>query len=80
MGPWKLMELVPSENELAAARFQGRHVARIAGKLCGELVCRGRLCILSDKVVELLLNHGYKVRRTDDGVVKREIAGLPELP
>jgi NAD(P)H dehydrogenase (quinone) len=26
-------ERKPSENELAAARFQGRHVATIAGKL-----------------------------------------------
>lgn len=26
----------PSENELAAARFQGRHVAQIAAKLSGE--------------------------------------------
>jgi NAD(P)H dehydrogenase (quinone) len=25
----------PSENELAGARFQGEHVARIAGKLAG---------------------------------------------
>jgi len=25
---------VPSENELAGARYQGRHVARIAAKLC----------------------------------------------
>ena len=24
---------MPSENELAGARFQGRHVAEIAGKL-----------------------------------------------
>ncbi len=28
-------ERMPSENELAAARFQGRHVAQIAGKLFG---------------------------------------------
>jgi NAD(P)H dehydrogenase (quinone) len=28
-------ERLPSENELAAARFQGRHVARIAAKLAG---------------------------------------------
>ncbi len=27
-------ERAPSENELAAARFQGQHVATIAGKLC----------------------------------------------
>ena len=27
-------ERLPSENELAAARFQGRHVAQIAKKLC----------------------------------------------
>ena len=26
---------LPSENELAGARFQGRHVAEIAGKLFG---------------------------------------------
>ena len=26
---------VPSENELAIARFQGRHVAQIAKKLAG---------------------------------------------
>ena len=25
----------PSENELAVARFQGKHVAEIAKKLCG---------------------------------------------
>jgi NAD(P)H dehydrogenase (quinone) len=28
-------ERLPSENELAAARFQGRHVATVAGKLTG---------------------------------------------
>jgi NAD(P)H dehydrogenase (quinone) len=28
-------ERMPSENELAAARFQGKHVAGIAAKLCG---------------------------------------------
>ena len=28
-------ERMPSENELAAARFQGRHVATIASKLAG---------------------------------------------
>jgi NAD(P)H dehydrogenase (quinone) len=28
-------ERKPSENELAAARFQGRHVAAIAAKLIG---------------------------------------------
>lgn len=28
-------ERMPSENELAGARFQGRHVATIAAKLCG---------------------------------------------
>jgi len=28
-------ERLPSENELAAARFQGKHVAAIAGKLAG---------------------------------------------
>lgn len=28
-------ERMPSENELAAARFQGRHVAQITGKLFG---------------------------------------------
>ncbi len=27
-------ERLPSENELAGARFQGAHVARIAAKLC----------------------------------------------
>jgi len=26
----------PTENELAIARFQGKHVARIAKKLCGR--------------------------------------------
>jgi hypothetical protein len=26
---------MPSENELAGARFQGRHVAQIAAKTCG---------------------------------------------
>lgn len=28
-------ERMPSENELAGARFQGRHVAAIAAKLAG---------------------------------------------
>jgi NAD(P)H dehydrogenase (quinone) len=28
-------ERMPSENELAGARFQGRHVATIASKLAG---------------------------------------------
>jgi len=28
-------ERTPSENELDAARFQGKHVAAIAGKLAG---------------------------------------------
>jgi NAD(P)H dehydrogenase (quinone) len=29
-------ERMPSENELAGARFQGRHVAEIAAALCGS--------------------------------------------
>jgi NAD(P)H:quinone oxidoreductase type IV len=28
----------PSDNELAIARYQGRHVAEIAKRLCGEVV------------------------------------------
>jgi NAD(P)H dehydrogenase (quinone) len=30
-------ERMPSENELAAARFQGRHVAEIASRLCRKM-------------------------------------------
>jgi NAD(P)H dehydrogenase (quinone) len=30
-------ERMPSENELAAARFQGRHVAEITSRLCRKM-------------------------------------------
>ena len=43
----------------------------------GEIValCRGRYCILADKAVSILRNHGFAARRATDGVGDWERAG-----
>lgn len=39
--------------------------------------CRGPFCLMSDKAVELLQAHGYRARKTSDGVSEWQAAGLP---
>lgn len=39
--------------------------------------CRGPFCLLSDEAVALLQARGYRVRKTLDGVVEWQAAGLP---
>lgn len=38
--------------------------------------CRGPFCLMSDEAVKLLQAHGYRARKTFDGVVEWEAAGL----
>lgn len=39
--------------------------------------CRGPFCLMSDEAVQLLRQHGYRARKTSDGVSEWEAAGLP---
>lgn len=39
--------------------------------------CRGPFCLMSDEAVKLLREHGYRARRTFDGVSEWQSAGLP---
>lgn len=39
--------------------------------------CRGPFCLMSDEAVELLRVHGYRARKTFDGVSEWQAAGLP---
>jgi rhodanese-related sulfurtransferase len=39
--------------------------------------CRGPFCLMSDEAVRLLQEHGYRARKTFDGVSEWRAAGLP---
>ncbi|CAG1016992.1 HTH-type transcriptional repressor CzrA [Burkholderiaceae bacterium] len=39
--------------------------------------CRGPFCLMSDEAVKLLREHGYRARKTFDGVSEWQAAGLP---
>jgi rhodanese-related sulfurtransferase len=39
--------------------------------------CRGPFCLMSDEAVLLLRRHGYRARKTLDGVSEWQAAGLP---
>jgi len=39
--------------------------------------CRGPFCLMSDEAVKLLRVHGFKARKTADGVSEWQAAGLP---
>ena len=39
--------------------------------------CRGPFCLMSDEAVKLLLAHGYRARKTSDGISEWQAAGLP---
>jgi rhodanese-related sulfurtransferase/DNA-binding transcriptional ArsR family regulator len=39
--------------------------------------CRGPFCLMSDEAVRLLREHGYRARKTFDGVSEWQAAGLP---
>lgn len=39
--------------------------------------CRGPFCLMSDEAVKLLRAHGYRARKTVDGVSEWQAAGLP---
>lgn len=39
--------------------------------------CRGPFCLMSDEAVKLLKAHGYRARKTVDGVSEWQAAGLP---
>lgn len=39
--------------------------------------CRGPFCLMSDEAVKLLIKHGYRARKTFDGVSEWAAAGLP---
>lgn len=39
--------------------------------------CRGPFCLMSDEAVSLLTAHGYRARKTFDGVSEWQAAGLP---
>lgn len=39
--------------------------------------CRGPFCLMSDEAVALLEQHGFRARKTVDGVSEWTAAGLP---
>ena len=39
--------------------------------------CRGPFCLMSDEAVKLLQTHGFRARKTFDGVSEWQAAGLP---
>ncbi|ODV11376.1 MAG: ArsR family transcriptional regulator [Rubrivivax sp. SCN 70-15] len=39
--------------------------------------CRGPFCLMSDEAVKLLREHGFRARKTSDGVSEWQAAGLP---
>ena len=39
--------------------------------------CRGPFCLMSDEAVKLLREHGYRARKSFDGVTEWQAAGLP---
>ncbi len=39
--------------------------------------CRGPFCLMSEEAVKLLREHGYRARKTFDGVSEWQAAGLP---
>ena len=39
--------------------------------------CRGPFCLMSDEAIKLLQAHGYRARKTFDGVTEWQAAGLP---
>jgi rhodanese-related sulfurtransferase len=39
--------------------------------------CRGPFCLMSDEAVRLLRAHGFRARKTADGVSEWRAAGLP---
>jgi rhodanese-related sulfurtransferase/DNA-binding transcriptional ArsR family regulator len=39
--------------------------------------CRGPFCLMSDEAVKLLRAHGYRARKTFDGISEWQAAGLP---
>lgn len=39
--------------------------------------CRGPFCLMSDEAVKLLREHGFRARKTFDGVSEWQAAGLP---
>ncbi len=39
--------------------------------------CRGPFCLMSDEAVKLLQSHGFRARKTLDGVSEWQTAGLP---
>ena len=39
--------------------------------------CRGPFCLMSDEAVQLLRAHGYRARKTVDGVSEWQAAGMP---
>lgn len=39
--------------------------------------CRGPFCLMSDEAVKLLREHGYRARKSFDGVSEWQAAGLP---
>jgi rhodanese-related sulfurtransferase/DNA-binding transcriptional ArsR family regulator len=41
--------------------------------------CRGPFCLMSDAAVKLLRDHGFRARKTVDGVSEWQAAGLPVM-
>lgn len=67
---------LPGAMNVSLAKLESRLSELPAGT---EIIayCRGPYCILSFEAVKLLRDHGYQVRRLEDGYPEWRAAGLP---
>lgn len=54
-----------------------RRLAELPHNVEIVMYCRGPFCLMSDEAVRLLNEHGYRARKTFDGVSEWQAAGLP---
>ncbi len=55
----------------------GQRLAELPRNVEIVAYCRGPFCLMSDEAVKLLREHGYRARKTFDGVREWQSAGLP---
>lgn len=55
----------------------GHRLAELPRDLAIVAYCRGPFCLMSDEAVKLLREHGFRARKTPDGVTDWAAAGMP---
>src|SRR5919202_201247 len=67
---------IPSARSIPVAELE-RRLAELPRDREVVAYCRGPFCVLSDEAAELLQQHGFRVRRLDEGFPEWRAAGLP---